>query len=83
MIGSSRTSPSYLPAWVCLNQIQGRPVVELAQTQRAGREEELRKKAALARKAASTPTSGSGGVDRLLVLLAAQLERDARVLEQE
>ena len=47
------------------------------------RARELRRKAALARRAASVPTSGSGRVDRLLVLLAAQLERDASLLEQD
>ena len=44
---------------------------------------ELRKKAALARRAASVPTSGSARVDRVLVLLAERLEREASVLEQE
>jgi hypothetical protein len=39
--------------------------------------QELRRQAALARHAASVPTSGSGRVDRVLVLLAEQLERDA------
>jgi hypothetical protein len=44
---------------------------------------ELRSKAALARRAASVPTSGSGGVDRFLVLFAERLEFEAAVLEQE
>lgn len=47
------------------------------------RARELRRKAALASRAASAPTSGSGGVDRILILLAERLERDASVLEQE
>jgi hypothetical protein len=41
----------------------------------------LRRKAALARQAATVPTTGSGRVDRLLVVLAEQLERDASILE--
>jgi len=53
------------------------------QTRRAAKAKELRRKAALARQAASVRTSGSGDVDRLLVLLAAQLEREALALEQE
>jgi len=44
---------------------------------------ELRSEAALARRAASVPTSGSGGVDRVLVLFAERLEFEASVLEQE
>ena len=44
---------------------------------------ELRSKAALARRAASVPTSGSGGVDRVLVAFAERLEFEAAVLEQE
>jgi hypothetical protein len=47
------------------------------------RAHELRRKAALARRAGSVPTSGSGGVDRILKLLAEQLERDASALEHE
>jgi hypothetical protein len=43
---------------------------------------ELRSKAALARRAARVPTSGSGGVDRVLVMLAERLELEASVLEQ-
>ena len=44
---------------------------------------ELRNKAALARRAASVPTSGSWGVDRVLVVFAERLELEASVLEQE
>ena len=44
---------------------------------------ELRSKAALARRAASVPTSGSWTVDRVLVVLAERLELEASVLEQE
>jgi hypothetical protein len=44
---------------------------------------ELRIKAALARRAANIPTSGSWRVDRLLVVLAECLELEAVVLEQE
>jgi hypothetical protein len=51
--------------------------------QMVGRAKELRRQAALARQAASVPTSGSGRVDRLLVVLADQLERDASTLEQD
>ena len=47
------------------------------------RARELRRKAAVARRAASVPTSGSRQVDRLLLLLAARLEHDASFLEQE
>jgi hypothetical protein len=50
--------------------------------QGVGRVKQLRRQAALARRAASVPTSGSGRVDRLLVVLADQLERDASILEQ-
>jgi metal-dependent amidase/aminoacylase/carboxypeptidase family protein len=53
------------------------------QGQRAPRAQELRRKAAVARRAASVPTSGSGRVNRVLVVLAEQLERDAAILEQE
>jgi hypothetical protein len=42
---------------------------------------ELRRKAALARSAASIPTSGSARVDRVLVLLAERLELRASCLE--
>ena len=55
---------------------------ELGQSYRVARAQELRRKAALARQAASVPTSGSGGVDRVLVVLAEKLERDASILEQ-
>jgi hypothetical protein len=54
------------------------------QTERVAKTKELRRKAALARQAASIPTSGSARVvDRVLVLLAHQLERDALLLEEE
>jgi len=44
---------------------------------------ELRRTAALARRAASVPTSGSARVDRVLVVLADLLEREASALERE
>jgi hypothetical protein len=44
---------------------------------------ELRRKAALCRRAASVPTSGSGNADRILVALAEQLEQDAALREWE
>jgi hypothetical protein len=44
---------------------------------------ELRKKAALCRRAASIPTSGSGNADRILLAMAEELERDATLLEQD
>jgi hypothetical protein len=53
------------------------------QGQGVARARELRRKAALARRAASVPTSGSADIDRVLVLLAEQLERDASILERE
>jgi hypothetical protein len=43
---------------------------------------ELRRKAALCRRAASIPTSGSGNADRILVALAEQLEHDAAALRE-
>src|SRR5271165_3050826 len=43
---------------------------------------ELRRKAALCRRAASVPTSGSGNADRILLALAEQLERDAALRER-
>ena len=39
--------------------------------------QELRIKAALCRRAASSSTSGSGRADRILLALAEQLEREA------
>ena len=42
---------------------------------------EFRRKAALCRRAASIPTSGSGNADRILLALAEQLERDAALRE--
>jgi hypothetical protein len=62
---------------------KGNAMGDPGQTQRAAKAKELRRKAALARQAASVQTSGSGNVDRLLVLLAAQLEREALILEEE
>jgi hypothetical protein len=47
------------------------------------RVQELRRKAALCRRVASIPTSGSGNADRILLGLAEQLERDAALREQE
>jgi hypothetical protein len=44
---------------------------------------ELRRKAALCRRAANIPTSGSGSADRILMVLAEQLERDAVLLERD
>src|SRR5262245_48389082 len=44
---------------------------------------ELRSRAALARRAASVPTTGSWRVDRVLVAFAERLELEASVLEQE
>jgi hypothetical protein len=44
---------------------------------------ELRKKAALCRRAASIPTSGSGNADRILMALAEQLEHDAALCERQ
>ena len=51
------------------------------QSQKVARE--LRRKAALARSAASIPTSGSARVDRVLVMLAERLELEASVSEQD
>jgi hypothetical protein len=44
---------------------------------------EFRRKAALCRRAASIPTSGSGNADRILLALAEQLERDAALHERQ
>jgi hypothetical protein len=44
---------------------------------------ELRRKAALCRRAASIPTSGSGNADRILLALAEQLEHDAALRERQ
>jgi len=44
---------------------------------------ELRRKAALCRRAASIPTSGSSNADRILVALAEQLEHDAALRERQ
>jgi hypothetical protein len=57
--------------------------METSQSQKAARAQDLRRKAALARRAAGVPTSGSGNVDRLLLEFAGQLEREAAALEQE
>jgi hypothetical protein len=43
---------------------------------------ELRRKAALCRRAASIPTSGSGNADRILLTLAEQLDHDAALRER-
>ena len=47
------------------------------------RVEELRRQALLCRRAARIPTSGAALLDKILVALAEQLERDAATLEQE
>ena len=44
---------------------------------------ELRKKAALCRRVASIPTSGSSNADRILMALAEQLEHDAALRERQ
>ena len=44
---------------------------------------ELRRKAALCRRAASVPTSGSTNADRILLDLAEQLEHKAELYEQQ
>jgi hypothetical protein len=44
---------------------------------------ELRRKAALCRRAASVPTTGSTNADRILLELAEQLEREAELREQQ
>ena len=44
--------------------------------------QELRRKAAFCRRAASISTSGSGRTDRILLELAEQLEREATRVEQ-
>jgi hypothetical protein len=46
------------------------------------RVQELRRKAALCRRAAGIPTSGSGNADRILLALAEQLEHDAALRER-
>ena len=43
---------------------------------------ELRRKAALCRRAASISTSGSGRTDPILLALAEQLEREVALVEQ-
>jgi hypothetical protein len=75
--GMSRQRP---PELGCLSGLDAMEIGDPGQ--RVGRAKELRRQAALARQAASVPTSGSGRVDRLLVVLADQLERDASILEQ-
>lgn len=77
--GMSRQLPPEL-GW--LSGLDGMEMGGPGQRQRVDRAKELRRQAARARQAASVPTSGSGRVDRLLVLLADQLERDASILEQ-
>ena len=44
---------------------------------------QLRKRAAQARRAASIPTEGDGTVDRDLLQLADQLERQAEAIERD
>jgi len=44
---------------------------------------ELRRKAALCRRAASVPTTGSTNADRILLELAEQFEREADLREQQ
>jgi len=44
---------------------------------------ELRRKAALCRRAAGIPTSGSSNADRILLALAEQLEHDALLQERQ
>jgi hypothetical protein len=44
---------------------------------------ELRRKAALCRRSANVPTSGSGNADRILMALAEQLEHDAALRERQ
>jgi hypothetical protein len=63
--------------------MRGERGMETSQSQKAARAQDLRRKAALARRAAGVPTSGSGNVDRLLLEFAGQLEREAAALEQE
>ena len=62
---------------------KGERGMEISQSQKAARAQDLRRKAALARRAAGVSTSGSGNVDRLLLEFAGQLEREAAALEQE
>jgi hypothetical protein len=45
--------------------------------------DQLRRKAALWRRAASIPTEGSNQTNRLLLDLAEQLEREAAALEED
>ena len=78
----ARTADYHL-IWVALADHLGNAMSDPGQTRRLAKAKELRRKAMLARRAASIPTSGSGTVDRVLVVLAAQLERDAFLLEQE
>ena len=78
---SSRAAANYHLIGAAFSGLSGMAMEELAQSCRVARAQELRRRAALARQAASVPTSGSGGVDRVLVLLAEQLERDASLLE--
>jgi hypothetical protein len=47
------------------------------------RVQELRRKAALCRRAAIVPTSGSGEADRILLALAEQLEHEAAIRERQ
>ena len=45
--------------------------------------QELRRKAALCRRAASVPTSGSGEASRILLALAEQFEHEAAIRERQ
>jgi hypothetical protein len=47
------------------------------------RAQELRRQAAQCRRAARVPTSGAGDIDRALVALAEQFEREATALERQ
>ena len=47
------------------------------------RARELRRKAALCRRVARIPTSGSGSADRILMTLAEQLEHEAALRERQ
>ena len=76
-----RHEPPKLSELGCLSGRDGAEAEDAGQ--RAAQAQELRRKAALARKAASIPTSGSGRVDRVLIMLAERLELEASVLEQD
>ena len=63
--------------------VRGSPQVAKMGTIMVMQVQELRRKAALCRRAASIPTSGSGNAERILLTLAEQLERDAVLREHE